>query len=259
MGTRRYWVEPSAISEKGVQLEGDVLHHIRDVCRQTVGSRFEILSGQPKALLVEIESMQKNRAWARILGERPLPELKRPYLHLALSLPRPAKMDLIVEKAVELGVKTIHPFVSDFSFFRQSQDIQANKIQRWQKIIRAASQQSGRGDLMSLSSPQALRPLLEDFNRKPGRLGLLAYEGQAETSFRKVLYGAGAGSQGGGQGPSSWEEIWLFVGSEGGFSEAEVALFRQNQLLPLSFGEQILRVETACVALLSVIKYEFEV
>ncbi len=253
---RRYWLEKSAVQGDLVTIEGHTLHHIRDVCRQKLGSRFEVLTGEGRALLVEVIQMGKDFAKAKVLSDRPLAELKRPHLHLALSLPRYAKMDEIVEKSVELGVKELHPFVSDFSFVRHPQDVSAGKTQRWEKIVKAATQQTGRGDLMKVSPVRDLAHILSEFgNQNKPRWGLFAYEGEGELSFRQAL---SAIPREGGELEAEGE-IWLFVGSEGGFSPDEVQKFANLGLKPLKFGEQILRVETACVALLSVIKYEFEV
>ena len=253
---RRYWVPKSAVrggpgpeDVAEVVLDGDVLHHIRDVCRMHVGSKFEVIVEGGHAHLVEITSEAKRESVARVLETRKIPELPRPHVHLVLSVPRFPVFEAVIEKAVELGVKAIHPVYSDFSFIKKQEDVFEKKRARFEKIVMGATQQSGRGDLMPIEAPVALKQILESINRKDGAQGLFAYEGEAVLSAREGL------SRLRSVQPS---EVWVFVGSEGGFSDAEVQLFQSVGLKPVTLGPQVLRVETACVALVSVIKYDFD-
>ena len=249
MALRRFYFEHPIQGEQ-VQIGGDLFHHIRDVCRFAVGDRFELLAGDQQAWLVEIQSLDKREMSTRVVSKRTLPELPRPWITLALSVPKLPKVDWIIEKCVELGVREIRPFVSDHSFLRKTSELSENRVQRWQKLSRAATQQSGRGDLMRIEPAVTLANLLEEFNRSPEAGGLFPYEGEAQLSLKEALTAL--------RQKRPLRQIWVFVGSEGGFSQDEVALFARHGLSPVSMGEQILRVETACVALVSVIKYEYE-
>jgi len=250
---RRYWVPKQALADSQAVLDGEIFHHIFDVCRQEVGSRFELLCGDQKAYLVEVTDVGKKSAKAQILSQRQIPPLPTPHLHLALSIPRFPVMEAVIEKAVEMGVHTLHPFFSDFSFVRKAASLPAAKLERWKKIIVSASQQCGRGELMSLAQPQDLSAILQNFaqntNPTKGRLGLFAYEGQTHKNVREHLKSIGK---------EDLTEVWVFVGSEGGFSPAEVHEFQRLTMEPVTLGEQVLRVETACITLLAVLKYEFE-
>lgn len=245
---RRYWVAKEKVSETSVLLDGDTFHHIVEVCRTPEGEPFEVLWGEGIALTVKISERLKRQATAQILSRRSIEPLKTPHLVLALSLPRYPTMDTIVEKAVELGVFEVHPFVSDFSFARSLKDISTAKIERWDKIVKAATQQSGRADLMKVQAPVTLEDLLARFNRKSNSLGLFCFEGAGEIGLKAALAPI--------KQSETPKEIWFFVGSEGGFSPAEVDKFKQRQLQPITLGSQVLRVETACLALAAVIKYE---
>ena len=242
---RRYWVPQEALQrEKGVVLKGPLFHHICVVCRQAVGSRFEVIC-EGQAYLVEIQSMGKNQAMASVLEKRSLPKPTKPEVHLALSLPRFQTLDKVVEKMVELGVGQVHLFTSEFSFMKVKAGELSNKQERWEKIIQGATEQTGRGDLMPLKGPHPLGTLLQENFPQPGRQGLLAYEGEGGETLKTRLHGLGA----------SWDEVWVFVGSEGGFSRKDLELFRSYGILPVSLGDQVLRVETACVTLVSILKY----
>lgn len=249
MAFRRFYLDKKHLkNEEEIAIEGDLFHHIRDVCRFKAGDRFEILAGDPRALLFEITSMEKRGLTAKKISERPLPAPEKPAVILALSVPKLPKVDWIIEKCVELGVAEIRPFVSDFSFLRKTSEISEARVSRWQKLIESATQQSGRGDLMRIHPAQTLEQILANFNRNGDTAGLFPYEGEAQLRLKEAVSKAKAKNP---------ERLFLFVGSEGGFSPREVELFAQTGLKPVSMGQQILRVETACLALVSVIKYEW--
>lgn len=244
---RRFWYGDRPEDEQ-ILIEGDLFHHIFSVCRFPVGGHFELLTADRSALFVEVTSIQKKSAEVVVKESRTLPEIPKPWLHLCVSLPKFATFETILEKSVELGVHTIHPFVSDYSFVKSSRKVSESKKQRWQKVIVGATQQSGRGELMTVAPIQTLQENLEEFNRKTKVQGLFLYEGQSALSLKSALSA---------EPYDSIEEIWAFIGSEGGFSEQEVDAFGRQRLDPVTLGSQILRVETACLALASVIKYEF--
>lgn len=249
---RRYWIEKKDLFQDQVNFSGDVFHHIFDVCRQEVGSKFEVLTEDSKAYFVEVIQVAKKTALARILEERTIPPLKEPHIHLLLSLSRFPVMDAIMEKAVEMGVSGIHPFFSEFSFLRKGEKLSDNKFERWEKIVRSATQQSGRGDLMSIHDPISFDKIAPLINQSAASVGLFAYEGPSTLSIKDYVAKAKS------QHPQGIKNLWIIVGSEGGFSHKEVEEFQKLGLDPVTLGPQVLRVETACMALVSVLKYDFD-
>lgn len=249
---RRYWIDESDRAGDVIRFTGDLHHHIFDVCRQEPGSKFEVLTDGGKAYLVEVTRADKKSAEARVLEERAVPPLKEPLIRVILSIPRFPVMDAVLEKAVELGVKSVHPVFSDFSFIRSDAALSGNKSARWEKIIRSATQQCGRGERMELHAPRKLDDVLAGINRNEPFAGLFAYEGPSVLGVREELLRLK------NTHPEGLKELWLFVGSEGGFSHREVRLFEGLGLKPVTLGAQVLRVETACMALVSVLKYEFD-
>lgn len=245
---RRYWIEASQLTESKVHFDGEQFHHIFDVCRQDVGSRFEVLL-KGSAHLVEVDQVGKKNASANILETRKIPALPSPQLHIVLSLARYQVMDSVVEKLVELGVSSLHPVYSEFSFVRNPSSFPNQKYERWQKIIVSATQQTGRGELMTLAPPQDLLALARKINQTESHMGLFAYEGEATQNVKGFL---------GSRKNSSITDIWCFVGSEGGFSAAEVQELKKLGFDPVTLGTQVLRVETACMTLVSILKYEFD-
>ena len=241
---RRYWVPSECLQSDRVLLGGETFHHICVVCRRNVGHSFEVIVDK-KAYLVEIETIERKKAIARVKDVRDLPGLLGPHIHLALSLPKFTTVDNVVEKMVELGVSTVHLFHSDFSHKKPRPEAIEKKHKRWQKIIQGATQQTGRGELMELTQIKPLGVLLEENFPSDKRWGLLAYEGEGGVSMRQGLKSCS----------EEKDEVWIFVGGEGGFSLADLEKFKDYKLLPVSLGDQVLRVETACVTLVSILKY----
>lgn len=249
---RRYWISKKDLFQDQVNFTGDVFHHIFDVCRQEVGSKFEVLTEDSKAYFVEVTQVTKKNAVAQVLEERIIPALKEPHVNIALSISRFPVMDAIMEKAAEMGVHSIQPFFSEHSFVRSGEKISENKTERWDKIIKSATQQSGRGDLMKVHSPIGINALPELINPNAGSVGLFAYEGPSTLSIKEAVSKMKAAH------PNGLKSVWIIVGSEGGFSHKEVQEFQKLGLDPVTLGPQVLRVETACMTLVSVLKYDFD-
>ena len=248
---RRYWIQKSQITNDQVLFKADQFHHIFEVCRQEIGHHFEVITEDSLAFLVEVLAVEKRQAVAKIIETREIQKLKRPHIHIALSLSRFHVMDSIVERAVEMGVQSITPFYSEFSFIRNASNLSEGKLERWQKIIISATQQSGRGELLQLNAPVDWSQILQKINPTDQKWCLFAYEGSGVAHIKSYLQEKKSVC---GKDPN---DIWLIVGSEGGFSTSEVATLQKLGLDPVTLGPQILRVETACLTLVSVLKYEF--
>ncbi len=260
---RRYWLEresfvtdvvktnAEAMVGTTVRIEGDSLHHIRDVCRQTVGDHFEVLY-DGAAFLVEVVGEKKRELSAIIREVRTIEPLPFPRVRVALAIPRFNVLEGVLEKLVEMGVESVQPLFSDNSFIRTATDTWGAKETRFEKIIQSATQQCGRGEKMRLESPQKLTDFLgalkTEINQNGQAAGLFAYE-IGKVPIRDLGQAIRA------QAP---RVVWIFVGGEGGFSREEAAAFEVAGLKPATLGRQVLRVETACVALVSVLKYELD-
>lgn len=248
---RRYWIPEVSKDDSEVHIGGEEFHHICDVCRQEKGSRFEVITEEGWALLVEITNVGKKSAEARVIERREIPALPQPHIHLAISVPKMQTLENVIEKSVELGVKKVWPFFSDYSFVRTQKSVLDSKAARLDKIIKGATQQSGRGDLMEMNDAMNLSELLPLFQKSQAQ-GIFAYEGGGGKSLSQALHESALSI------PKPADSVWIFVGSEGGFSHREVEQFQQINLFPVSLGQQVLRVETACVTLLGIIKYQLE-
>ena len=241
---RRFWVDRRFLQGNHFTLQGDLYRHIVRVCRIKKGESFELLAEGVQKYQVRLVSTQSSQGLASIEKTYAVPPLPKPEIHLALSLPRLKTADAVLERVVELGVKAFHPFVSEFSFFKSTASFSEKKYDRWRSIIAAACAQSVR------TEPLEIHPLTE-FKRlsiPKDAKAWMAYEGlnhipyfDDEVKLKEVL-------------PS---QVWLFIGSEGGFSKQEADFFSQNGGKLFSLGDQILRVETACLMALSLLKYHY--
>jgi 16S rRNA (uracil1498-N3)-methyltransferase len=248
---RRYWVEFAPYTGKHIQLTGDLYHHIFKVCRTEKGNVFELLGMKPQtALIVKAVEVTNKTAMVEIIEERLLPKRKEPLIFLHMSIPKIPTFEAVLEKAVELGVSGIELFSSEYSAVRDLKHKSLQKTERWKKIIVTATQQTGRADILQLQPIVSLKESLKNINQNPNAMGLFAYEGTSSLTWRQAVQGLSK---------KPITEVHCFVGSEGGFSEAEVNLFSEHGLQAMTMGEQILRVETACVALISSIKYELDI
>ena len=115
---RRYWIGQLGFNDcDKLNLTHDLFHHIIDVCRQNVGSRFEVLNDEGKAFLVEVIELGKKSAQVKLLEERIITPLKKPFIHLVLSIPKFSPLESVLEKSVELGVSSLIPVTSESTTF----------------------------------------------------------------------------------------------------------------------------------------------
>ena len=240
---RRFWIDRACLKDKEFSLKGPLYHHICQVCKIKKGEVFELLCEGVQKYRVTLIDLSSNQAQVKILETKKVPALKKPYLRLALSLPHLSKMDFLIEKSIELGVKSVHPFFSEFSFLKKSSKLSLQRERRWKNIIEHSLSQSGRTEPLLLHSPQKLK----DLHIPREDRAFMAYEGESQNTLSDLLQKT--------KTPSS---IWLFIGSEGGFSPEEAENFsrKENGFL-CSLGEQILKVDTACLFGLSILKYHY--
>lgn len=240
---RRFFVSPQEFKQDQVLLKDEEFHHLKNVCRLEEGERVEILDGRGGIATATIQKIDKKQAQLEITERRTLPALPQPQINLILSLPRFQKMDTIIQKSVELGVAQIIPVFSDRSFLKKPSADLKSKIHRWNKIALEACKQSGRAWPLVLTVAVDLEEQLE---KTAPQSALFLYEGEGALNIKQAL-----------EKLTLPPEINVYIGAEGGFSPREVELFVQKGLKPITLGELVLRVETACITIAAVIKYHF--
>jgi 16S rRNA (uracil1498-N3)-methyltransferase len=162
---------------------------------------------------------------------------------LGQSIPKGKKMDLIVQKAAELGTTAIMPFYSIRSIPRFNAKKEEEKINHWQRICVEAGKQSGRLPIPTVEPIQDVKQLAK--RNFSGFLKLILWEEEKERQLKKVL------NQNSRRGP-----IVFLIGPEGGFAKEEVDIAVQNGFIATGLGKTILRTETVSIAILSILHYE---
>lgn len=227
---RFYCPQPLTIGAT-ITLPEHVAHHVQ-VVRLAAGDHLTLFNGEGGEYTATINTVEKKRVTADIKLFEPR-EVELPYaITLAQALPEASKMDWIIEKAVELGAHAIQPLASQRCVVRLSAERAVKKMQHWQGVIVAASEQSGRNRLTALAEPVDVNQWLQ----------------QKDMHVRILL------SPRAEQSLSDWarhhppQSVALMIGPEGGFTDKEEDLAIAQGVLMLSMGPRVLRTETAGVA-----------
>jgi 16S rRNA (uracil1498-N3)-methyltransferase len=241
-----FFVSPDQIDEKYVTITGGDVNHIKNVLRMKIDEELLISNGQDKDYYCKIESVSDDEIKAIILDEEFEGTELPTELYLFQGLPKSDKMELIIQKAVELGVKEIIPVATKRCVVKLDDKKEASKIKRWQAISESAAKQSRRTIIPEVSSVMSFK---EAINRaKEFELGIIPYENFKDmTETKEVLKKVQKGIK-----------IGIFIGPEGGFEESEIQYALENGIHPISLGKRILRTETAGLAILSVLMFQLE-
>ena len=245
--------------------DADDFHHIFHVCRHEENSEFEALDEEGWAHQLRVVVLGKKKAQILCLKSRSLPKAQSPHIYVLQCLPKPTTWEGVLARSTELGAYALWPLVSEYSYFRKASEFLKIRSERWEKILKGSSQQCGRGDLLQVSTPLPLIEAVKKFLSEPGSLLFFAFEGPAVRSLKEEIVEAqrnrdGKSRQAGAKVEGAGREVarvGVLIGSEGGFSKTEVQALIQQGVVPVTMGEQILRVETACLSLVSILKYEF--
>ena len=241
-----FFVEPEQISEKEIRITGNDVNHIRSVLRMKPGEEILISSragGDYHCAVEEIgqDEVRTSIMWKEALGR----ELSCPIV-LFQGLPKGDKMEMVIQKNVELGVHAIVPVSMKRCVVKLDEKKAQAKQKRWQQISESAAKQAKRGIVPEILPVMSFTRALEyagDFEQK-----LLPYEcAEGIAGTRRILSGIRPG-----------QKVAVFIGPEGGFDEKEVEAAKDAGFQVLTLGRRILRTETAGMMLLSVLGYLLE-
>ena len=237
------------ITKGRLPLTGEQARYLGSVLRCRRGERLVMFDGRGRCVEGTIEKSGKREV---IVGSvRPVLIDTESTLQITLvqSLLKGEKMDIVIQKTTELGVKEIVPVVSE-----RSQPRNTKKVERWRKISEEASKQSGRSAVPVIHSPRALE---EFFFDRPLFPGFLFYEGESErmSDALRVFSRSYSRSLSPGDEDDMSDQLFIFIGPEGGFVRDEVALGREKGLVVTSLGKRILRAETAAVSAVTLVQF----
>ncbi|WP_339136254.1 MAG: 16S rRNA (uracil(1498)-N(3))-methyltransferase [Candidatus Electrothrix sp. GW3-4] len=225
---RRFFYDPGVQEiEEEILITGPEAHHIRNVLRMQVGHHAELFDGNGAVVSAEITRISAKEVVFQVLSRQDASNAGVP-LTLAQAVLKGKKMDLLVQKATELGV---HTFVPVLTRYCEKSSRAGQQLERWQRIMLEACKQCRRPIPMQICAPLALHelPLPEEGHR------IMPWENEAGTPFSALDLGNG-------------QPVLVLIGPEGGFHPAEVGYAEEVGFSTVSLGPRILRAETAALA-----------
>ncbi|MDO4789076.1 MAG: 16S rRNA (uracil(1498)-N(3))-methyltransferase [Johnsonella sp.] len=236
---QHFFVKPEQIFEGRARIEGEDHKHISRVLRMKPGEELMISDGSDWDYLCRIESIGEEEILLKIEEENISPKELPSKLFLFQALPKSDKMELIIQKAVELGVYEIIPFISRRVIVKLDEKKIRSKLQRWRAIALSAAKQSGRSIIPEIKEPMDFQAALcyaKDFDRK-----LIPYELADDIRASANLLSS----------IKKNENIAVFIGPEGGFEKGEIEAAKDRGFEAITLGGRILRTETAGFVILS--------
>ncbi len=233
---RRFYAPTEKFNQSNVALGFEETRHLRDVLRLREGGEIRVFDGTGREFLCLVEKIAKKETDLKIIEEvSPTAPESNLDLTIAVALLKGEKFDLIVQKAVELGVKRIVPLNTRRTDVKIKGD--GKKLERWRKIIIDATKQCGRAALMPIDAPVDF----EEFTAMADGTKILFTERSGE-SFSLVKYA---------------KKITAVIGAEGGWEDAEIEAARARDFQIVTFGGRILRAETAVISIAAVLQNRF--
>lgn len=243
----QFFVDPSQIQGKRIIIKGKDVNHIKNVLRMKAGDEISVSNGvDGKEYRCGIAAFQEEEIICelRFIKEEGIELPSKIYLFQ--GLPKADKMELIVQKAVELGVYEIIPVAAKRSVVKLDEKKAKNKVLRWQGIAEAAAKQSRRGIIPKVQDVMNFRDAVSYSSF--AQVKVIPYElAESMEKTKRIISGIKLG-----------EDIAIFIGPEGGFAEEEVKEAINAGIIPITLGKRILRTETAGMTVLSILMYHLE-
>src|SRR5918996_2676857 len=246
----RFYIAPENWDPRVIALRGSEAHHARNVLRMQPADKLVLFNGKGRELTAEIVNVAEDEIRLRKLHESETAPL-RCRIVLGQAIPKGKNMDLIVQKAVEIGAAEIAPIISDRTIVQLDSESASQKQTKWQQIAIEAAKQCGQNWLPRVHAPRKLAEFFDATTPNTGfDLRLIGSLQPDAQRLKKILADYSSEHQ---ERPQS---VLMLIGPEGDFTPAELALARRNGCRPITLGPIILRVETAAIYCLSVLSYE---
>ena len=245
----KFFVKQEQIIENKINIIGQDVNHIKNVLRLKENDEIEICNiDKEETYKCKIEKIDNESIVCNILEKEKTQ--KEPNIHITIfqGLPKAEKMELIIEKCTELGVKEITPFNLKRCVVKLDNKAETKKIERWQKIAETAAKQSKRNNILKVNNILNLDNVCNLVPKYD--IVLLAYEDEENNSLKNEIEKLK-------ETENSKLKIGVVIGPEGGFEKEEVLKLKQAGSKIVSLGRRILRTETAPIVLASILMYEF--
>ncbi len=245
----RFYIAPETWNSVAPILSGSEAHHAREVLRMKAGEKLVLFNGQGREITAEIVDLTGAEIRLRKLQEAETQPVQCRIV-LGQAIPKGKNMELIVQKAVEIGAAEIAPIISDRTIVQVDPESATQKQSKWRQIAIEAAKQSGQNWLPHVHTP---RKLAELFSMAPEESFDLRLIGSLQPDARHLKKILADYSREHEVRPRS---VLMLIGPEGDFTPAELSLARRQGCQPITLGPIILRVETAAIYCLSILSYE---
>jgi 16S rRNA (uracil1498-N3)-methyltransferase len=245
----RFYIAPETWNSVAPMLSGSEAHHAREVLRMKAGENLVLFNGQGREITAEIVDLRGAEIRLRKLHESETQPLQCRIV-LGQAIPKGKNMELIVQKAVEIGAAEIGPIISDRTIVQVDSESAAQKQSKWQQVAIEAAKQCGQNWLPRVHTPRKLTELFSVASQESFDLRLIGSLQPDAQHLRKILADYSREHE---HRPRS---VLMLIGPEGDFTPAELSLARRHGCQPITLGPIILRVETAAIYCLSILSYE---
>src|SRR5436309_5756399 len=245
----RFYVAPENWDRQELALRGSEAHHARNVLRMQAGDKIVLFNGKGHELTAEIADVVDHEIRLRKLHESGTAPL-RCRIVLGQAIPKGKNMELIVQKAVEIGAAEIAPIISDRTIVQLDSENASQKQAKWRQIAIEAAKQCGQNWLPHVHMPRKLAELVSMASEESFDLRLIGSLQPDAQHLKKILADYSREHE---HLPRS---VLMLIGPEGDFTPAELSLARRYGCQPITLGPIILRVETAAIYCLSILSYE---
>ena len=244
----KFFVTTNQIEGNLITIENEDVNHIKNVLRAKVEDIIDICDCETsKNYICQIEKIEEKNIYRHIVEEIESNVESNIKVTIFQGLPKADKMELIIQKSVELGVYDITPVEMKRCVVKLNEKDKIKKIQRWQKISEGAAKQSGRDRIPNINNIINVNKMCETF--KEYDLVLVAYEEEKVNSLKQELKKLEKDKK---------IKIGIVIGPEGGIDKEEINKFKENNVKIITLGNRILRTETVALNMLSIIMYELD-
>ena len=244
----KFFVNSEQISDKCVEINGSDVNHIVNVLRLDIGNKIIVCDKQKSiSYIVKIKEISQEKVIGQITEKIESTTETGINIDLYQGLPKADKMEYIIQKTTEIGVKRIFPVAFERCIVKIDGKSAPKKLERWQKIAEVAAKQSKRDVVPKIENIINLENICQNIYKYD--IILIAYENEGKINLKKELRNLNKNEN---------LSIGVVVGPEGGFSESEVQKLVDSGAKCISLGKRILRTETAPIVVIANIIYEFE-
>ena len=241
----RFFVTKDKISENRIIIDGQDAHHIARSLRMAEGDEATVCDGEGQEYRCTLIRIRDEECVCEIIESLDTKTEPPVYVTLCMAYPKGDKLEVVIQKAVELGASRIIPFESSRCIKRPKAEKVEKQTARLQRIAEEAAKQCGRAKITEVTQPMSFRQMLQA--AKESALPLICYENEDGTTVKDIF-----------RINAKPRSVAVIVGSEGGFSADEVDEAKAAGCISVSLGNRILRCETAPSFMLSALSYEYE-